>query len=286
MDVYDFYKPSLDSEYPAVDGKLSQTCYIKAVDDCYTGHLDKMVATGALTAGHGARKSLPYPFPTVDTAFDHTLFHSPYNKLVQQSFRRMLFNDARRFIAAGLPLPAHLAKLAPFASLPYAETITNRDLDKLLASIGQEQYDASVGPTNHFSQNIGNSYTAALWTNLLSTVDKLGSSLNDKRLGMFSYGSGALATMFAMDAVESPSAAKVNPKFTLSGIQKTANISARLAARKQCTPEEFTAALDSREQSYGKNAFVPTGSIDNVPSGAWYLKEVNADHTRVYDRKN
>lgn len=90
VDVYDFYKPTMTSEYPAVDGKLSQTCYIAAVDDCYTSHMAKQVKAGV------ARTS-PYAIPTLDTAFDHVLFHSPYNKLVQQSYRRMLFDDARRF---------------------------------------------------------------------------------------------------------------------------------------------------------------------------------------------
>nr|CAD1835374.1 unnamed protein product [Ananas comosus var. bracteatus] len=33
--VYDFYKPNLASEYPVVDGKLSQTCYLMALDSCY-----------------------------------------------------------------------------------------------------------------------------------------------------------------------------------------------------------------------------------------------------------
>ncbi|XP_039802246.1 NADP-dependent glyceraldehyde-3-phosphate dehydrogenase-like isoform X2 [Panicum virgatum] len=33
--VYDFYKPDLASEYPIVDGKLSQTCYLMALDSCY-----------------------------------------------------------------------------------------------------------------------------------------------------------------------------------------------------------------------------------------------------------
>jgi hydroxymethylglutaryl-CoA synthase len=33
--VYDFYKPDLASEYPVVDGKLSQTCYLVALDSCY-----------------------------------------------------------------------------------------------------------------------------------------------------------------------------------------------------------------------------------------------------------
>ncbi|KAJ4832234.1 hypothetical protein Tsubulata_001991 [Turnera subulata] len=33
--AYDFYKPNLASEYPVVDGKLSQTCYLMALDTCY-----------------------------------------------------------------------------------------------------------------------------------------------------------------------------------------------------------------------------------------------------------
>lgn len=106
VDVYDFYKPSMLSEYPMVDGKLSQSCYLKAVDDCYTGHMEKLVKSGAVHSGAFAHRKLPHAIPTVDTAYDYLLFHSPYNKLVQQSYKRMLYNDARRFLAAGLPLPA------------------------------------------------------------------------------------------------------------------------------------------------------------------------------------
>ncbi|KAG6384022.1 hypothetical protein SASPL_156174 [Salvia splendens] len=39
--VYDFYKPDLASEYPVVDGKLSQTCYLMALDACYKGFCQK-----------------------------------------------------------------------------------------------------------------------------------------------------------------------------------------------------------------------------------------------------
>lgn len=51
VDVYDFYKPTLSSEYPAVDGKLSQTCYLRAVDDCYNKHMERVVASGACMRG-------------------------------------------------------------------------------------------------------------------------------------------------------------------------------------------------------------------------------------------
>jgi hydroxymethylglutaryl-CoA synthase len=38
---WDFFKPHLDSEYPTVNGALSQTCYLQALDDCYTRFLNK-----------------------------------------------------------------------------------------------------------------------------------------------------------------------------------------------------------------------------------------------------
>jgi len=378
VDTYDFYKPSLSSEYPAVDGKLSQVCYLKAVDDCYGGHLDKVARNGL----HKEGATHPHGLPTVDSAYDHMLFHSPYNKLVQQSYKRMLYNDARRLAAAGLPLPPHLAALAPFATLPVNSTYSNRDLDKVLGGVGGELYAKSVrgrlqplwgvarrwrmcllawrmcllawrvwvrralsrqvrmwcttslavyclpsphvplcpgcsrhslarlelcvhhlflrssaprfpsplrplqvGPSVAFSQNIGNSYTGALWANLASIVDAEGSALEGRRLGMFSYGSGALATMFALDAAASAPAAAANPAFSVGGIKSTVDLSARLEARKEASPEEFTAALALREAAYGKSGYTPVGSVDNVPGGAWYLKEVTPAHTRVYERK-
>ena len=40
--AWDFYKPDLHSEYPEVDGPLSNMCYLKAVDICYNRYLDKL----------------------------------------------------------------------------------------------------------------------------------------------------------------------------------------------------------------------------------------------------
>ena len=41
-DVYDFYKPNLTSEYPEVDGHLSNECYLRAVDRCFQKLADKV----------------------------------------------------------------------------------------------------------------------------------------------------------------------------------------------------------------------------------------------------
>jgi hydroxymethylglutaryl-CoA synthase len=67
--VWDFFKPKLHSEYPEVNGALSQTCYLRALDDCYTRFLAKKKAVS------GAEYSVANA--------DYCLFHSPYNKLVR-----------------------------------------------------------------------------------------------------------------------------------------------------------------------------------------------------------
>lgn len=239
VNVYDFYKPSLSSEYPAVDGALSQACYIKAVDDCYNGALDKLQKQPATARGTHL---------SVETAFDHMVFHSPYNKLVQQSFRRMLFNDARRAKAAGIALPAHLAALEPFVGLPEAATLTNRDLDKALQAVKSDAYARMVGPSEGFSKNIGNSYTGAVYSNLACLVDSAGAGLAGKRVGVFSYGSGAIATLFALDAHTS----RPGSAFSIPRIANTIQLQPRLTARREATPAEFTEALKMREASYGK----------------------------------
>jgi 3-hydroxy-3-methylglutaryl CoA synthase len=53
--------------------------------DCYNGSMRKIQA----------RVGEP-SLVTVDKAFDYFVFHSPYNKLVQQSFARIQYNDVRR----------------------------------------------------------------------------------------------------------------------------------------------------------------------------------------------
>ena len=50
------------------------------------------------------------------------------------------------------------------------------------------------------SRAVGNCYTAAVYMNLLSLVSNLGAELEGKRVLVFSYGSGAVATAFGLQA--------------------------------------------------------------------------------------
>lgn len=58
-----------------------------------------------------------------------------------------------------------------------------------------------------------------------------------------------------------------------------------LSLSPQASPEEFTEALKMREAFYGKGGASPSGSIENVPAGAFYLKEVAGNFNRIYARK-
>jgi hypothetical protein len=85
------------------------------------------------------------------------------------------------------------------AALPHAATIGTKELEKALAAlpVGAEYADV-VGPSEALSRGIGNSYTAALWANVACLVSAKGAALEGKRVGAFSYGSGAIATMMAL----------------------------------------------------------------------------------------
>lgn len=82
--VYDFYKPNLKSEYPYVDGPLSNQCYLQALDKCFNLYFDK------------ASRVEDSPRPSRLDDFQGVLFHAPYCKLVQKSVARMFLLDSLR----------------------------------------------------------------------------------------------------------------------------------------------------------------------------------------------
>jgi hydroxymethylglutaryl-CoA synthase len=80
--VYDFYKPHLSSEYPEVDGPLTQTCYPTALEMSYDAFRTK--ESRRLGNSKGDKKDV-----SLDD-FDYVCFHSPYGKLVQKGFARLV----------------------------------------------------------------------------------------------------------------------------------------------------------------------------------------------------
>lgn len=102
--AYDFYKPDLSSEYPVVDGKLSIQCYLRALGGCrrwpHTLHctVSPMVCVCATDHCYKRFRERYLKYSGDKQAFslakaDWFAFHSPYTKLVQKSFARLLLND-------------------------------------------------------------------------------------------------------------------------------------------------------------------------------------------------
>ena len=203
--VWDFFKPKLDSEYPQVDGALSETCYLRALDDCYMRHLTKQMSVhGRSAAGVGIG------------ATDHFLFHSPYNKLVQKSLARLFYLDVRsdRVVESTATAAATatattngaVSKLAKWRDCPLESTYKDKDLETALKDASASVYAEKVAPGCVASKLIGNTYTASVWLNLACLVSTYGTALSGKKVTLFSYGSGALASMLELEPTATPAA--------------------------------------------------------------------------------
>jgi hydroxymethylglutaryl-CoA synthase len=259
--VWDFFKPNMDSEYPEVNGALSQTCYFRALDDCYTRFVQKQ------NKAYGINR-------TVEST-DHFLFHSPYNKLVQKSFARLLFQDMKM---GEMPLAEGMDK---FVNMQAEKTYEDKDLETKLKDISVAPYKEKVAPGCTISQLVGNTYTASVYLNLANLISFYGESLDQKSVVLFSYGSGALASMFQLN----PRKMEAGSRFSLLLMQQQLNIASRLADREELQPNALTEALQARESSHGVIPFKPTYLLDRVFPGTYYIDNINTSYERVYVRK-
>ncbi|KAG4930330.1 hypothetical protein AAZX31_17G128200 [Glycine max] len=261
--AYDFYKPNLASEYPVVDGKLSQTCYLMALDSCYN-HLS-----------HKYEKQEGKQFSISDA--EYFVFHSPYNKLVQKSFARLVFNDFLK--NASFVDEAAKEKLEPFATLSGDESYQSRDLEKASQQVAKPQYDAKVQPTTLIPKQVGNMYTASLYAAFISLIHNKHSTLDGKRVILFSYGSGLTSTMFSLLLREG------QHPFSLSNIDKMMDVAGKLKSRHEFPPEKFVETMKLMEHRYGGKEFVTSKDTSLLSPGTFYLTEVDSMYRRFYAKK-
>lgn len=261
--VYDFYKPDLASEYPVVDGKLSQTCYLMALDSCYNRYCKKF------------EKFTGKQFSISDA--DYFVFHSPYNKLVQKSFARLYYDDFLRN-RSSIEKEAQ-EKLQPFSNLSYEESYQNRDLEKTSQVVAKQLYDLKVQPSTLLPKQVGNMYTASLYAAFASVVHNKCNELDGRRIVMFSYGSGLTSSMFSFKLHEG------QHPFSLSNITSIMNITAKLGARHVFSPEQFVENMKLMEHRYGSKDFVTSKDTSLLAPGTFYLTHVDSMYRRYYAKK-
>lgn len=226
--TWDFYKPNPHVEYPVVDGQHSQMCYYRALEDSYTRFCDKMELQ------QQQMDSMDLSFHAESP--DYWVFHAPYNKLVQKSFARLFLVDAARRRqkhqtqkqegGGGITMNGthHTAAttngsastttsstttttstasydqlLDEWLDVPLPETYSDKKLEGVLKHISKSAFVKRVEDANAASRIVGNTYTASVFLGLASLVDRQWEQLTEgKTLAVFSYGSGALATLYRL----------------------------------------------------------------------------------------
>lgn len=83
--------------------------------------------------------------------------------------------------------------LTPPRDFFHKSTYDDRELEKVLkkfAGVSSKAYQSMVEPGCRLSKQIGNTYTASVFANIVSLVDAHGASLEGQTALVFSYGSG------------------------------------------------------------------------------------------------
>ncbi|KAH7890878.1 hydroxymethylglutaryl-coenzyme A synthase C terminal-domain-containing protein [Phlebopus sp. FC_14] len=274
--TYDFYKPRLDSEYPEVDGPVSVTTYISALDAAYARFREKTAKAKKLQLnghanGHVNGKADSKAAFSLDDV-DYAVFHSPYGKQVQKGLGRLFYND---FLSSpSAPQFANIASPETLLATPYTASLTDKNLEKTFITASKAAYAKKVEPAMHCSKRLGNMYTASLYgclASLLSAVEP--SELHGKRISMFAFGSGCAASFFTLRV-----------KGDTSEIREKMDLLKRLASMKVVPCQEYVDALALREKNHNAVNYTPEGPIDNIWPGAYYLESVDSKLRRKYAR--
>jgi hydroxymethylglutaryl-CoA synthase len=185
-------------------GALSQVCYYQALEDVYARFCDKL---DRQSSGRNSSTGTPFDAETPD----FFVFHAPYNKLVQKSYARLFLIDARRKrqnegpitegLEAGEEKKDESGMQVDWLTKPLEETYSDRALEGVLKKLSGAAYKQKLSDSNLASQLVGNTYTASVFLGLASLIDTAGGRGDltpGKSIVLFSYGSGALATMYRL----------------------------------------------------------------------------------------
>ena len=247
--VYDFYKPDPFSEYPKVDGPLSVTAYLQSALHAYSNWLlnikDKDI-------------DIPIPTDSISKRFNQLIFHSPYSKIVYKAFCQLELFD-----------PTHPNSIK-IKNLSELSSDRKTSLDAL--------FNEKVENNLKLSKQLGNSYCSSVFFNLLCTLMNICTCNEEEvsRIGVFSYGSGSMATFFS---------------FLFNRIDKNldwlprlnSEIQTKLDFRTKLAPKEYEKLMDRRKEMYGiSNWTASEDDLKDLPIGTFYLSQIDSEYRRIY----
>uniref|UniRef100_A0A914XC21 Hydroxymethylglutaryl-CoA synthase n=1 Tax=Plectus sambesii TaxID=2011161 RepID=A0A914XC21_9BILA len=270
QNVYDFYKPQMNSEYAVVDGRLSIQSYLMALDSCYQLYKAK-------------HAQLHDGVPVDLSSFEAVVFHSPYTRLVQKGFGRLAFHD---FLAGRSGHLTNIDELLPFRDTPLDATYGERTFEKATLAASESLFKQKTDPSLLIARRNGNMYTASLYGGLCSLLfNRSPAELAGQQILLFSYGSGSAAAMYSL---------RVSPDAqALSSLRASAVDAAfRLQQRVKVTPQAFTQALQMRETMMGKSSYEPQALRSDSGEGmqfgmfpdTFYLTKIDEKFRRHYEQ--
>ncbi|KAH9930359.1 hydroxymethylglutaryl-CoA synthase [Fomitopsis serialis] len=271
--TYDFYKPKLESEYPEVDGPLSITAYVSAIDAAYTAYRRKHAKAKKVASlnGNGEAATSLAAFSLDDV--DYPVFHSPYGKMVQKAHARLVWND---FMAnPKSPKYANVPSADAILAQPYKESLTDKTLEKTFIGVAKKEFDGTVEFGMRCARRCGNMYTASLYgglASLLASVEP--AELRGKRISMFAFGSGLASSFFT-----------IRVKGDTTTIRENLDLINRLESMKVVPCQTYVDALNLREKNHNAGSYIPEGSLDNIWPGGFYLESIDSKYRRKYVRK-
>eukprot|EP00955_Chlamydomonas_euryale_P100708 365302-Chlamydomonas_euryale.AAC.4 len=161
---------------------------------------------------------------------------------------------------------------------------------------------------------VGNTYTASVWMGLAGLVEARGAGLEGRRVLVFSYGAGSMATLLAFvgrrpDTGRSgngneagasghgggcgtacggdAAAAGLSPAFSLSRMAEGMELRSTIAAQIVCTPSEYDMAAESLTQGYRcAEALPPAAGPGHIWPGAYFIESVDERGQRQYSRQS
>ncbi|KAK5172494.1 Hydroxymethylglutaryl-CoA synthase-like protein AKT4-1 [Oleoguttula sp. CCFEE 6159] len=265
--AYDFYKPDLTSEYPIVDGQFSIKCYTEAVDACYKAYNEREGKLKAQMNGSAAHETVEAP---VDR-FDYMCFHAPTCKLVSKSYARLLYND----YLADPSNPVFESVPAEIKDIDYEKSISDRTVEKTFMGLAKKRFTQRVQPSIEVPTMCGNMYCASVYASLVSLLSNIDSeTLQGKRIGIFSYGSGLASSMFSLKV-----------KGDTTQMKEKLDLHRRLEGRRTVAPEVYDEMCNLREKAHLQRSYTPKGKTETIFPGTYYLTGIDDMFRRSYEVK-
>jgi hydroxymethylglutaryl-CoA synthase len=112
--------------------------------------------------------------------------------------------------------------------------------------------------------------------------------LNNTRICLFSYGSGLASAMFSILVNNEGIENSKDHRFTLNNILNILNQQKTILTqnRIEIQPELYDSYLNVREVNHKKPSREPVFSFNSLYPGTWYLKSIDENYRRYYERKS